>query len=182
LQASGIKRVLCGHKPFGDSPGVIRATLGFELVCADTSFSDSSATDNRGVAVSEVLIRGGPSTNQVQVHGTLADGMQIHYTLPPLGSAAADEGCDDDPGPSTSAPVWELDAGDELVGRPLRHQWWVKCPVPPSVIGDDGSGRTLLGSPAADEYLIVKGEGFQLEVQRLSAAEVVAQLAPAESA
>lgn len=74
LFQNGIKRVVVGHKPYGDSPGVVRMPIGrqfnaadkrwthvhagneptIEIVCADTSFSDTSAVDNRGIAASEV--------------------------------------------------------------------------------------------------------------------------------
>jgi hypothetical protein len=72
LLNSGIHRVVTGHKPFGDSPTILRApTDRFEVVVADTSFSDTTQRDMRGIAVSEVLIRGTLQHNQTVVHGVL---------------------------------------------------------------------------------------------------------------
>eukprot|EP00937_MAST-01D_sp_MAST-1D-sp2_P002849 g2849.t1 len=68
LRASGIERVVVGHKPVGDYPLVLRAAAGpsarggagmpagtreehgVEVIMADTSYSDPSADDNRGCA------------------------------------------------------------------------------------------------------------------------------------
>ena len=193
-----------GHKPFGDSPGHIRTTPGFEIVCADTSFSDvcTATGDNRGIAVSEVLIHGQPAWNQTHVHGTLADGTDINYRLPAVGNPAADA-C------AAGTCAGELDgtpsllAGDNLVGRPLRGNaacikahhgnglakegaddagdadavddsverdwegWWVKTPV-------HGASPRAMGTHcgAGREYLVVKGQGFKIEVERLSEAQV----------
>ena len=60
LTSNGVRRVAVGHKPYGDSPGVMHLHSGrddantLEVVCADTSFSDMSCADNRGAAASEV--------------------------------------------------------------------------------------------------------------------------------
>jgi len=46
LNKSGIQRVLVGHKPFGDSPTILR-NASVEAIDADTSFSDPTKPDNR---------------------------------------------------------------------------------------------------------------------------------------
>ena len=83
LNKSGIRRVVVGHKPMGDSPAIARGP-GIEIVDADTSYSDTSAADNRGIAVSEVLINGTAHSNQTHVHGVLHDGRAIDFRLPPV--------------------------------------------------------------------------------------------------
>ena len=81
LNRSGIKRVVVGHKPMGDSPAIARGA-GIEIIDADTSYSDTSAADNRGIAVSEVLITGTEQDNQARIHGVLHDGREIDFRLP----------------------------------------------------------------------------------------------------
>ena len=60
LQSQGIDRIVVGHKPVGDCPLIIRED-NFELIMADTSYSDSTKSDNRGFAVFEILIKNGRS-------------------------------------------------------------------------------------------------------------------------
>jgi hypothetical protein len=63
--------VVTGHHPHGDCPCVIRSGL-VTVITADTS-------DNRGEkAVAEVLVYADGSS---EVHGVLADGSNIAYTL-----------------------------------------------------------------------------------------------------
>eukprot|EP00040_Diaphanoeca_grandis_P030919 m.183805 g.183805 ORF g.183805 m.183805 type:complete len:509 (-) comp32168_c4_seq2:40-1566(-) len=81
LKASGVRRVVVGHQPFGDSPGIIRTTPGLEIICADTSFSDQTSSDNRGVAHSEVIIAGSSSKREAHIHGTLANGVEIAFDV-----------------------------------------------------------------------------------------------------
>lgn len=209
--ATNIRR--CGHKPFGDSPGHIRSsgstpaggssTLGgFEVVCADTSFSDMTAPDNRGAAVSEVLIHGQSEWNQVQVHGTLADGAHINYRLPPVGDASvgacAAGNCAGEAGDTPP-----LLAGDTLVGRPLKNKpdnpasrargarvgadaisdgvVGEASPLPQSIFQRDWEGwwvkTPVYNTGAALEYLVVKGKGFEIEVERLKPDHVMALVA-----
>jgi hypothetical protein len=62
LNKSGIRRVVVGHTPHGTCPTIIKTggpgmeEPGVVVVMADTSFSDMKAADNRGRAVSEVLL------------------------------------------------------------------------------------------------------------------------------
>ena len=69
----------------GDSPLIIRGA-GFEVVMADTSFSDVTATDMRGVAVANITVLfanpavQSPST--VSVCGVLQDEQQYVHAIP----------------------------------------------------------------------------------------------------
>ena len=48
LLEQGVRLVVVGHKPCGDSPAVLRSCdTGVEVISADTSFSDIDAADNR---------------------------------------------------------------------------------------------------------------------------------------
>lgn len=100
LNSNGIYRMICGHKPVGDSPYVtmVRDKLGggLELIIADTSFSDPSSADNRGCAVAEVCLKtdcaaatgqacsqtlSQPLHGSVLIHGKLHDGEE--YVIEP---------------------------------------------------------------------------------------------------
>mmetsp|Transcript_8317 Transcript_8317/g.34246 ORF Transcript_8317/g.34246 Transcript_8317/m.34246 type:complete len:330 (-) Transcript_8317:26-1015(-) len=86
LLESGVRRVVVGHRPVGDSPAILSAAYhGVELITADTSYSDVSATDNRGLAVAAVVLEG-PSleVNRATVHGVLADGQEYAGDMPML--------------------------------------------------------------------------------------------------
>ena len=104
LLDSGIVTVVSGHQPHGDCPLVMK-TGQTTVITADTSYSQMGANswwgpDNRGdKAVSEVLVYPDGSS---RVHGCLADGSMIDYTLR--------EG-----------------VGDEFVGRQLANGSWVKA-------------------------------------------------------
>lgn len=107
LNRSGIRRVIVGHTPHGNCPTVIhsKGTDGVvEVIMADTSYSDMSAKDNRGQAVSEVTVDS--TGNEVHVHGVIQTGEQIEYCL-------------------------KLDGeGDPFVGAEVMHdekEWFVKA-------------------------------------------------------
>ena len=51
---------------------------------ADTSYSDMTAADNRGLAVSDVRLR---ADGSMEVGGRLHDGERIHYVLTPMSAA-----------------------------------------------------------------------------------------------
>lgn len=76
LVASGIKRLVVGHTPHGISPTVIK-DKDFEILMCDTSFSDMTKPDNRGIAACQVLIDGSVS----RINGTLPDGGEIDFSL-----------------------------------------------------------------------------------------------------
>lgn len=125
LNASSVYRVFSGHVPYGDSPAVISHPIqaplstvnedsdlckphhtlpvgGLQVVVVDTSYSDSSSPDSRGVAVSEILVKdvtvtsririntpSGPKTLDLPVklcytiiHGILREGTPYRFSLP----------------------------------------------------------------------------------------------------
>ena len=110
LAASGVTSVVAGHVPHGDCPTVIR-TGQTRVITADTSYSDMKAPDNRGAAVSEVLLLG---TGAAVVHGVLADGRAIEYRLPA-------------PDADTSTADDDDDAPDPWVGRLFQDGYFVKA-------------------------------------------------------
>ena len=104
LGANSIKSVITGHQPHGDCPLVIRSGQ-VTAISADTSYSQMGhksgwGTDNRGDAVSEVLLYADGGS---EVHGVLADGSNVRYRL---GGAVG---------------------GDKFVGRQLSDGNWVKA-------------------------------------------------------
>ena len=91
LHMGGIYRMVVGHTPHGSCPTVIRngtAERPVLVVMADTSYSDMSRPDNRGDAVSTVVIL---NDGSVTVDGALQDGTKIGYTLKPDASACQHE-------------------------------------------------------------------------------------------
>ena len=93
LAEQGIFRVFLGHTPHGNCPTVIPTPVDDRegggpqtVVCimADTSYSDMSAPDNRGRAVSEVVAHiGVEGSRQVRVHGCTETGQRLEYVLSP---------------------------------------------------------------------------------------------------
>eukprot|EP00980_Cylindrotheca_fusiformis_P003807 scaffold839_cov138-Cylindrotheca_fusiformis.AAC.2 len=109
----GIQRVVVGHKPTGDAPAVLSSQYtGVEIVSADTSFSDTKAKDNRGVATSVVEIIGASShDNQLHLRGTLRNGKSYHSTFQRLHSKTQKD----------------TSQGDPYLGRQAKDgDWWIK--------------------------------------------------------
>ena len=113
LLEHGIQRVVVGHKPTGDCPSVLSAIhTGVEIVSADTSFSDTSATDNRGCATSIVELAGtSHCDNQLHLSGILRDGTPYRSAFHRLHSGGA----------------IDTNVGDPFLGRQLPDGWWVKA-------------------------------------------------------
>ena len=91
LWARGVRRVVCGHKPCGDSPFVVspssRRGVRIEYVNCDTTYSDLAAPDSRGKAVAAVEIEtvdGAHDLSLVRLRGTLVSGGTFDFRLPPL--------------------------------------------------------------------------------------------------
>jgi hypothetical protein len=111
--------VVAGHQPHGDCPCVTRSGL-VTVITADTSYSQMGhmsawGADDRGEkAVSEVLVY---MDGSIEVHGVLADGSNIAYTL------AADG------------------RGDRFVGRQLSNGYWVKA----RTVGDNNEYVLCIG-------------------------------------
>eukprot|EP00288_Rhodomonas_lens_P015739 CAMPEP_0177696280 /NCGR_PEP_ID=MMETSP0484_2-20121128/3898_1 /TAXON_ID=354590 /ORGANISM="Rhodomonas lens, Strain RHODO" /LENGTH=389 /DNA_ID=CAMNT_0019207245 /DNA_START=206 /DNA_END=1371 /DNA_ORIENTATION=+ len=78
LTESNLCNVIAGHTPHGDCPTVIRSR-GVRALTADTSYSEMGhksewGVDNRGAAVSEVLVG---LDGSLAVHGILSNGSDI---------------------------------------------------------------------------------------------------------
>jgi len=118
LRRSGVCRVVVGHKPCGDSPAVCSSRYtGVEIVCGDTSFSDTNAPDMRGVAVASVVLVGPPAGgNFTCVHGVLRDGRCYAGRFATLGG---------------ELNVDDADAGDPCLGTVSADGWWTKVPLAP---------------------------------------------------
>lgn len=142
LNKNNIFRVLVGHQPHGDCPTVINHPT-LQVFTADTSYSDMSQPDNRGCAVSEILIN--DETQTIQVHGVIKTGAKISYSLP--------------------CPTKEQSesTGDDLIGRQLSDNWWVKSKL--ETTPEDGK-----------EFLICKAEGFKLNTEWATFAEIKQRL------
>jgi hypothetical protein len=90
LRAGGIRRVITGHKPAGDSPAICSSVYtGVEVITADTSFSDTSKPDNRGAAIVSLLVQGeSGEVNHTEIAGILRDGREYSAHLGTLGGDA----------------------------------------------------------------------------------------------
>eukprot|EP01059_Diplonema_ambulator_P034659 TRINITY_DN7886_c0_g4_i1.p1 TRINITY_DN7886_c0_g4~~TRINITY_DN7886_c0_g4_i1.p1 ORF type:complete len:462 (+),score=54.93 TRINITY_DN7886_c0_g4_i1:53-1387(+) len=75
LQRNRIRRVVTGHQPHGDCPGIFHHS-GITFVMGDTSYSSPKAPDNRGTAHASITLL--PST--ISVSGTLSDEASYDYT------------------------------------------------------------------------------------------------------
>ena len=145
LRRGGVRRLVVGHKPSGDSPAVLCSRYtGLEVISADLSYSDACAPDNRGAAVAGVLIRGESlQANHALVYGTLSDGRRHEARLRTLG------GDEDGAG------------GDPYVGSEVGEGWWVKarCWAPS-------------GAPSGATYLLAKGAGRKVEYRNVPVDEM----------
>jgi len=115
LKKSGIERVVVGHRPFGDSPTVLKSH-GVDVFSADTSYSDSSKPDNRGCAVGELCIQGELHNNRTFCHGIISTGEKYEFYV-------------GDP------------MGDPLIGNETPSGWWVKAKL--KVCRKDGTQYLL---------------------------------------
>jgi hypothetical protein len=124
----GVQRVVVGHKPTGDGPAVLSAGYtGVEVVSADTSFSDTSADDNRGKAINVVEISGDSfDDNHLEISGTLRDGEVFFSSFPRLNPSGMDQR-----------------TGDPNLGRQLEDGWWVKAATPTHYQLCRGQGRKV---------------------------------------
>ena len=166
LLQNGIHRVVVGHKPTGDSPAVLSADYtGVEIVSADTSFSDTSCSDNRGRVVSVVeLVGRNEHTNQLHLYGILQTGQAYDSWFPTIRRRRrqqqqqqrditnyCDNDTDDDDNNSS---------GDIYLGKQLpRDGWWVKASY-----YDD--------SKQEDYYCLARGKGRRVEYQYIPKREL----------
>ena len=87
LRRGGVRRVVVGHKPSGDSVAPLSwRYTGVEILSADTSYADPSAADGRGVSMACLTLRG-PSLleNHARLSGVLRDGTRHAARLDTLG-------------------------------------------------------------------------------------------------
>ena len=150
LLQSGVRRQVVGHKPSADAPACLAGSVtGVEVVSSDTSFSDTSATDNRGCAASSVLIvvNEETKTSYLIIQGMLRDGKEHYARFPMLGDGGGGGGGGSS-GSSKSDTV--LDEGNPHVGKTMEgdEEWWV---------------QTMVGN----QYRLVRGNGRQWEVKLL---------------
>jgi len=131
----GVRRVVCGHKPCGDSPFVVTPSASsgvrIEYVHGDTTYSDQSAPDSRGEALAAIELEGDMAAlgaSRVRLRGTLVGGKRYDFCLPARDASDAS-------GVGELAPPSGSGAAEVAVavGRQLPGNRWVKA------ILDDGS-------------------------------------------
>ena len=119
LARSGVNCVLAGHAPHGDCPLVMRDAR-LTVITADTSYSDASAPDSRGIAVSIVTVE----QERLSVRGILASGkshcFEILRHVPPPADAP-------------------------FIGKQLPSEAWIKtyCPETKQFLAVRGEGYRL---------------------------------------
>eukprot|EP00164_Ancoracysta_twista_P007886 GFYU01011287.1.p1 GENE.GFYU01011287.1~~GFYU01011287.1.p1 ORF type:complete len:476 (-),score=136.32 GFYU01011287.1:121-1548(-) len=108
LTDANLCMLVVGHTPHGNSPTLIQQD-GFLVVMTDTSYSDFSAADKRGVAHSCVTIS--DNGQRVDVDGILEDNRAISYGASGVDAKFNDAGI------------------DKYIGRPLTDKdgFWVKA-------------------------------------------------------
>ena len=87
LQEGGVRCVVCGHKPHGDAPFVMRIGRGIDAITADITYASnvkwSDMTEPRpsvgSLAVCEVVL--GPTPCDARAHGYLSDGSAFEAKL-----------------------------------------------------------------------------------------------------
>ena len=149
LLAAGVRRVVVGHKPSGDSPAVLSsAYTGVEVLSCDTSYADlaNDKATGRGQSMACLIIRGESlERNAATVSGVLADGRAHEATLATLSSAGVGE---------------DVPSDDPHVGTELDGGWWVKARLL-----DDGSEKGAEAGAAEGKgsvgrsYRLCQGEG-----------------------
>ena len=163
LLASGVRRLVVGHKPSGDCPAVLSAKYtGVEVVSADTSFSDPSgdkAGDTRGAALCSVVISG-PSVlrNHLEISGVLRDGAEYTARLQTLASPSHVED-----GEAAGSVAQNKDGadGDPLLGTETEDGWWYKALLTPP----DEPTCGLSGAAGTRRYRQTKGAGRRWETR-----------------
>jgi len=157
LNESGIRKLAVGHTPHGNAPTLLRAS-NMLLVMADTSYSDMSAPDGRGAAISEVRFQADCS---VRVHGELEDQREISFSFPSqqnehIGAtlpafAKLDEGNEEAASGGGSAEELELALLKVLHGKPHFVKAWL---------------------PKEQVYLLCNHDGFVVSYTTLGPAEL----------
>ena len=134
------------------------------MINADTSFSDPTAPDNRGVAVFEVLIYGAtlPSdeaaaprplaaaamASRARVQGSLPDGRRVDYET----------------------------TSEELIGRCTDLGWWVVAKLPAANDAGRGGAAGDCCSDGSFSYLLVRARGRRIDQRVASGVEIRREL------
>eukprot|EP00928_Gymnodinium_smaydae_P037097 TRINITY_DN25810_c0_g2_i2.p1 TRINITY_DN25810_c0_g2~~TRINITY_DN25810_c0_g2_i2.p1 ORF type:complete len:1034 (-),score=212.39 TRINITY_DN25810_c0_g2_i2:75-3176(-) len=164
LERAGLRFVVVGHTPHGNVPTVI-PNSGVTVIMGDTSFSQLKANvaysgDNRGTAVSEVMLVGG----RCMVRGLTEDERIVDYAVEP--SEPLEEGLRR----TRRSVILPADKeSDPFVGHMQSHilahkQFFVKARLPPAP-----------GVPDA-HYLLAHIDGFRYDYALLSPEEVASGL------
>lgn len=124
LRRSGVKRVVVGHRPVGDSPALLRAAAGgVEVVMADTSFADVAAPDKRGASLVVATFEGDDlERTATRIVGSRADGASYEVRVP--------------------APGDDADA-DDVLGTVDADGWWCKARCEDGFLFSRGDGRKV---------------------------------------
>ena len=148
LQGAGIRRVVVGHKPSGDSPAVLSSSYtGVEVISADTSYADARDANGRGVSIAGVSLLGNSlQRNAANIFGVLSDGREHDVFLATLDGTA---------GRAADAP------GDAMVGLELEDGWWVKAKVRSESTANP-CYRCARGQGRVVEYQDVDADGIAL--------------------
>jgi len=159
LKAHGVRRVVSGHKPVGDSPALLSPKYhGVELVCADTSYADTAAPDNRGRALTSLTIHRDPASgsSRLTARGALRDGRAFSVAMPPLSGLPSRDLPEEPSSPTRTGGS----SFDTRLGTRDPDGWWFKARLHP-LSGDD--------SLRADGtvYLQSRGEGRRVEYRDL---------------
>eukprot|EP00929_Paragymnodinium_shiwhaense_P061525 TRINITY_DN30729_c0_g1_i1.p1 TRINITY_DN30729_c0_g1~~TRINITY_DN30729_c0_g1_i1.p1 ORF type:complete len:1096 (-),score=240.75 TRINITY_DN30729_c0_g1_i1:37-3204(-) len=145
LKRQGVRYVVVGHTPHGNSPTVI-PNDGVSVIMGDTSFSHMKSNlfysgDNRGAAVSEVRLGGALCS----VRGLTEEGRVLDYAVAPMHH--------------------EVDDVDPHVGKVQKSgtgdkRFYVKAKLPKAP-----------GFPC-EQYLLNSIEGYKYEYAELDEAEI----------
>ena len=141
---------------------MIRTAVSLDVICTDSSFSDTGASDNRGSAAFEVLIDGGRVRNRTTIHGTLANGDPLEFSLQALGGGDVSVGAGGQGGgvshDGVASPLTDSSAAAiaaaATVGTQLEDGYWVKA-----IVREAPSDAS---SPTTFRKLCCKGEGYRV--------------------
>lgn len=178
LAKSKIRRIIVGHKPWGDTPTIIhhplhdttRPTSGapheilpetnctfrelsrIEVLTCDQTYADSRAPDGRGCAVAVVCIVGDDYCNYCNLRGISSDGSVFDFDLPVQNS--------------TSSVVPKTTKTDNFVGHSIFYDgnlWWIKVVLRGKE--DDKDAEKM--------YLLSRGEGHKVFYLKVNEKELL---------
>jgi len=160
LNENGIRTLAVGHTPHGNAPTLIQSDR-LLVVMADTSYSDASAADSRGCAVSEVQFL---ESSVVRVRGSLHDSSEVSYSLPSASTPLVGRSL-----PAFEAPV--------VTGMPAEGRGGFSDAVLEQATLEKLGGKAYFVKAWLEEqqlYLLCNVDGFVVTYQMLGAHEVEA--------